>query len=82
MTSLAYYQQKYLNFKTLIHRKLKWKEAQNFCDIVTTGYTSIQISVHADIHRQENSHGSYIIDEIADRFDYIVQAVLRCLLIA
>ena len=42
----------------------------------------IQIAVHADLYRQENSHGSYIIEEIADCFDFIVRQVLRCPLIA
>ena len=45
------------------------------------GNTSIWIAVHADLHRQENSHGSYIIKEIADHFDFIVREVLRCPLI-
>ena len=42
----------------------------------------MQIAVHTDLHRQESSYGSYIIKEIANRFDSIVRQVLRCPLIA
>ena len=50
-------------------------------NIITKGYSSIRISVHAEQHRVENSHGPYIIEEISDRFYYIIQEV-RCPLIA
>ena len=58
------------------------RETWHFFNIVIKGNASIQIAVHADLHRQENSHGSYIIEEIADHFDFIVREVLRCPLIA
>ena len=49
----------------------------HFCNFVTKGNTLIWIAVHADLYRQENSHGSYIIHEMADSFDFIVREVLR-----
>ena len=57
------------------------EEAGNFCDIVTKAYTSLWISVHADKHRNKNSDGFHILEEIGHRFDYIVREVLRCSLI-
>ena len=78
MPSLAQLQVKYLHFKTVIHRKLNLRETLHFSNIVTKGNTSILIAVHVDLHRQDNLHGSYIIDEIADSFDFIVREVLRC----
>ena len=82
MPSLAHLQVKHPHFKTVIHRKPNLRETQHFCNIVIKGNTSIWIAVHADLHRQENSHESYIIEEIADHFDFIVREVLRCPLIA
>ena len=81
LPSLADLKKKYPGFITVIHRKLKSIEAQNFCEIVTKAYTRIRISVYADKHREENSDGSYILEEIGNRFDYIVREVLRCPLI-
>ena len=81
MPSLAQLQVKHPHFKTVIHRKPNLRETQHFCNIVIKGNTSIWTVVHADLHRQENSHGSYIIEEIADHFDFIVREVLRCPLI-
>ena len=82
MPSLAQLQVKYPHFKTVIHRKLSLTETQHFCNIITKRKTSIWIAFHADLHGKENSHGSYIIHEIADSFDFIVMEVLRCPLIA
>ena len=73
---------KYPDFKTVIHRKPKLGEIWNFGDFISNGYSRIQISVHTEQHRVENSHGSYIIEEIKDPFDFIVWEVLRCLLVA
>ena len=72
MPSLAQLQVKHPHFKTVIHRKLNLRETWHFCNIVTKGNTLIWIAVHADLHGQENLHGSYIIEEIADHFDFIV----------
>ena len=44
---------RYPNFKTVIHRKPKLGEIQNFGNIITKGYSNIQISVHAEQHRVE-----------------------------
>ena len=83
MPSLAQLQVKHPHFKTVIHRKLNLRETWHFCNIVTKGTLEhMNFAVHADLHRQENSHGSYIIEEIADHFDFIVREVLRCPLIA
>ena len=81
MPSLVQLQVKHPNFKTVFHRIPNLRETWHFCNIVTKGNTLIQTCVHADLHRQENSHGSYIIDKIADSFDFIVREVLRCPLI-
>ena len=82
MPSLVQLQVKHPHFKSVIHRKLNLRETQHFCNIVIKGNTLIWIAVHADLHRQENSHRFYIIEEIANHFDFIVREVLRCLLIA
>ena len=78
MPSIAQLQVKYPHFDSVIHKKLNLREKWHFCNIVTKGNTSIQIAIHADLQRQDNSHGSHIIDEIANRFDFIVREVLRC----
>ena len=77
MPSLGQLQVKNPHFKTVIHRKPNLREIQHFCNIAIKGNTLIWTAVHADLHRQENSHGSYIIEEIADHFDFIVREVLR-----
>ena len=48
MPSLVELQTKYPDFKTVIHRKPKLGEIQNFRDIITNGYSKIQISICAD----------------------------------
>ena len=75
MPSLVELHKKNPDFKAVIHRKPKLGEIQNFGDIITKGYSSIRISVHAETHQAENSHGSYIIEEITDIFDYIIQGM-------
>ena len=67
MPSLAELQTKYPNFKTVIYRKPKLGETQNFGNIITNGYSSIGISFHL---------------EISDKFYFIMWEVLRCPLIA
>ena len=82
MPSLAQLLVKYPHFESVVHRKLNLRETRHFCNIITKGNTLIQIAVHVDLHRQDNLHESYIIDKIADSFDFIVREVLRCPLVA
>ena len=60
------------DFKTVIHRKPKLGEIWNFGNFISNGYSRTQISVHAEQHGVENSHGSYIIEGIKDQFDFII----------
>ena len=76
MASLAQLQVKYPHFKTVVHRKLNLRQIRHFCNIFTKGNTLIWIAVHADLHRQDNLHGSYIIHKIADSINFIVREVL------